>query len=338
CLTIVRDDCGASPVRIQGCESAAPSPLWVCPPGDHRVHILDNSLIQCCHGGDFCNSHLLPTRPGGCLTPGSDVRQAENTISLTVQIVAPLVAMVLVLIGFLYMMIRFHKNQLTRYSAARSVDRGDPAPPGGDYVTRQISELSSGSGVGVALLVQRTIGRDIRLIRRIGQGRFCEVWRGECRWGDVAVKIYASRDEGAWSREEGVYEAALLQHDNVVRYMGSDLVSVDGCTQYWLLLQYHGLGSLYDFLMVNIVDAAALLRFMCSAASGLTHLHTRLHGIHGKLAVAHRDLKSRNILVKDNGQCCIADFGLSILQRANGSLDIDDNVKVGTKRLAETCS
>ena len=29
----------------------------------------------------------------------------------------------------------------------------------------------------------------------------------------------------------------------------------------------------------------------------------------GKPAIAHRDLKSKNILVKNNGQCCIADLG-----------------------------
>ena len=29
----------------------------------------------------------------------------------------------------------------------------------------------------------------------------------------------------------------------------------------------------------------------------------------GKPAIAHRDLKSKNILVKRNGHCCIADLG-----------------------------
>ncbi len=29
----------------------------------------------------------------------------------------------------------------------------------------------------------------------------------------------------------------------------------------------------------------------------------------GKVAIAHRDIKSKNILVKSNLQCCIADLG-----------------------------
>ena len=32
----------------------------------------------------------------------------------------------------------------------------------------------------------------------------------------------------------------------------------------------------------------------------------------GKQAMAHRDIKSKNILVKRDGSCCIADLGLAV--------------------------
>ena len=32
----------------------------------------------------------------------------------------------------------------------------------------------------------------------------------------------------------------------------------------------------------------------------------------GKPAIAHRDIKSKNILVKNDGSCCIADLGLAV--------------------------
>ena len=32
----------------------------------------------------------------------------------------------------------------------------------------------------------------------------------------------------------------------------------------------------------------------------------------GKPAIAHRDIKSKNVLVKKNGTCCIADLGLAV--------------------------
>lgn len=53
----------------------------------------------------------------------------------------------------------------------------------------------------------------------------------------------------------------------------------------------------------------------------------------GKPAIAHRDLKSKNILVKSNGNCAIADLGLAVrYDSATDSVDIVPNNRVGTKR------
>lgn len=69
------------------------------------------------------------------------------------------------------------------------------------------------------------------------------------------------------------------------------------------------MGSLYDYLQLSMLDASACLRMALSIASGLAHLHVEIFGTQGKPAIAHRDLKSKNILVNKNGQCCIADLG-----------------------------
>ena len=53
----------------------------------------------------------------------------------------------------------------------------------------------------------------------------------------------------------------------------------------------------------------------------------------GKLSIAHRDLKSKNILVKRNGQCAIADLGLAVRHdSATDTVDIAPNNRIGTKR------
>lgn len=56
-------------------------------------------------------------------------------------------------------------------------------------------------------------------------------------------------------------------------------------------------------------------------------------GLLGKPAIAHRDLKSKNVLVKKNGTAAIADLGLAVKHDSNSnSIDIPSNYRVGTKR------
>lgn len=55
--------------------------------------------------------------------------------------------------------------------------------------------------------------------------------------------------------------------------------------------------------------------------------------IPGKPAIAHRDLKSKNILVKSNLSCVIGDLGLAVRHNvASDSVDVPSTNRVGTKR------
>lgn len=92
-------------------------------------------------------------------------------------------------------------------------------------------------------------------------------------------------------------------------FIASDMTSKNSSTQLWLVTHFHELGSLYDFLQYSSLDPESCLRMCLSVACGLVHLHTEIVSSQEKPAIAHRDLKSRNILVKRNGQCCIADLG-----------------------------
>lgn len=84
----------------------------------------------------------------------------------------------------------------------------------------------------------------------------------------------------------------------------------------------------FSFLCI----ALFLFHFSLSLPPSLfTHYHLPLPP--GKPAIAHRDLKSKNILVKKNGTCCIADLGLAVRHdSATDTIDIAPNHRVGTKR------
>ncbi|XP_037540093.1 serine/threonine-protein kinase receptor R3 [Nematolebias whitei] len=192
---------------------------------------------------------------------------------------------------------------------------------------------TSGSGTGLPYLVQRTMARQISLVECVGKGRYGEVWRGTWMGESVAVKIFSSRDEQSWFRETEIYNTVQLCHENILGFIASDMTSKNSSTQLWLVTHFHELGSLYDFLQYSSLEPEGCLRMCLSVACGLVHLHTEIVSAQEKPAIAHRDLKSRNILVKRNGQCCIADLGLAVIHsQSHDYLDVGNNPRVGTKR------
>ena len=84
-------------------------------------------------------------------------------------------------------------------------------------------------------------------------------------------------------------------------------------------------------------------KLIITALSGLLHLHTRIDtGVKysNKPSIAHRDIKSKNILVTDNLACVVADFGMAVTQNdikdmtliEESDTKIQHRIRVGTKR------
>ncbi|CAF87465.1 unnamed protein product, partial [Tetraodon nigroviridis] len=225
---------------------------------------------------------------------------------------------------------------------------------------------TSGSGSGLPLLVQRTIARTIILQESIGKGRFGEVWRGKWRGEEVAVKIFSSREERSWFREAEIYQTVMLRHENILGFIAAD--NKGECVQRDLDSAVAGVGLPRARVALRLperytVTVEGMIKLSLSTASGLAHLHMEIVGTQGekgseggrrnqgngwapvglpvkrdppsagKPAIAHRDLKSKNILVKKNGTCCIADLGLAVRHdSATDTIDIAPNHRVGTKR------
>ncbi|XP_078463841.1 activin receptor type-1-like [Lampetra fluviatilis] len=316
-------------VELKGCLPNAEQVLLTCstPASTSQV------VIECCTG-DWCNSNLTATPP-----PDDEIEVLPYSPgTLAVVIAGPLVVLVALLTAAALLCRSLHK-QRARHLHARDAERG--AADGlitsnvGDSTLADLLDHSctSGSGSGLPFLVQRTVARQITLIECVGKGRYGEVWRGQWQGENVAVKIFSSRDEKSWCRETEIYNTVLLRHENILGFIASDMTSRNSSTQLWLITHYHECGSLYDWLQRWPLEASSCLRLALSVAAGLSHLHGEIFGTHGKPAIAHRDLKSKNILVKSNGQCCIADLGLAVMHSQEWSrLDIGQNPRVGTVR------
>lgn len=279
-----------------------------------------SDMVMCC-STDYCNSRSNMSLMNVIAPTSCDV---EKYVTPAVVLVVCLTVLVISIPLWFVMRkkCRGFRRRVpgnNRRSPIELLTSGVPATP-----------MSSGSGL--TQLSQRTVAQTIRLGGLIGSGRFGQVFVGKYQSEKVAVKKFSTRDELSWCRESEVYNMVPLRHENILIFFASDMVSHDGATEFWIITQFHPHGSLYDYLNLLTVSPVIMLRMSISICRGLTYLHTAVHGVSAKPAIAHRDVKSKNVLVKDNLECCIADFDLSIIQGAVSNLKFPVSSKQGSKR------
>ncbi|XP_029405390.2 TGF-beta receptor type-1 isoform X2 [Bactrocera dorsalis] len=285
-------------------------------------------IVKCC-SDDFCNKdELLKLSFGTEFLP-------EEPLNAWVLVVIIFGATLFICLSVLLSLCFWQRRK--RNSNGRTFPPDDSVCDpilNGNTIQDIIEMTTSGSGsAGLPLLVQRSIARQIQLCHVIGKGRFGEVWRGRWRGENVAVKIFSSREECSWFREAEIYQTVMLRHENILGFIAADNKDNGTWTQLWLVTDHHENGSLFDYLTTHTVDTKTMLNMALSIATGLAHLHMDIVGTRGKPAIAHRDLKSKNILVKSNLSCAIGDLGLAVRHvEKNDSVDIPSTHRVGTKR------
>jgi len=305
------------------------------------VSLQDTFQVGCCNNYSYCNANIslaLLTIP-----------TADTNDDLLLSLVVSVPICIVVLLLLLIVLIHRQCRQVTRYqivdkpiqntvvidlSSTKSANSTGFLDDSQTTTIKEMLEMTcSGSGSGLPLLVQRSIARQVSLLELVGKGRYGEVWRGQWRGENVAVKIFSTRDEKSWFRESEIYQTVMLRHENILGFIAADNKDIGTWTQLWLVTDYCPNGSLFDYLSRCVVSPSQMVSMALSIATGLAHLHMEIIGTQGKPAIAHRDLKSRNILVKKDLTCVLADLGLCVRHKPEtDEVDIPINSKVGTKR------
>uniref|UniRef100_A0A3B5BGZ1 Serine/threonine-protein kinase receptor n=1 Tax=Stegastes partitus TaxID=144197 RepID=A0A3B5BGZ1_9TELE len=175
--------------------------------------------------------------------------------------------------------------------------------------------------------------KPLQLLEVKARGRFGHVWKAQLLSEYVAVKIFPIQDRQSWQNEYEIYNLSGMRHENLLHFIGAEKRSINMELQLWLITAYHEKGSLSDYLKANILSWSELCLIAQSMSRGLAYLHEDIPGHKDghKPAIAHRDIKSKNILLKSNLTACIADFGLALRFEA-GKSPGDTHGQVGTRR------
>ncbi|XP_042902460.1 bone morphogenetic protein receptor type-2 isoform X2 [Parasteatoda tepidariorum] len=160
------------------------------------------------------------------------------------------------------------------------------------------------------------------------RGRYGAVYRACLNDQSVAVKRFTHQNQQHFLSERAIYVLPFIEHSSIPKFIGSkEQKDEDGRTEFLLVVSFSPHGCLKDYLKENTIDWNHLRRMIESVACGLAHLHSEIKkGDKRKPCIVHRDLTSRNILVKSDGTCMLCDFGFAI--QITGSTYIHNGVEV----------
>nr|XP_055066844.1 TGF-beta receptor type-2 [Misgurnus anguillicaudatus] len=266
----------------------------------------------------------------------------NNQVVLVILVsLLPLLLLAVLVIASFYCYRIYRRRKLDQWETKKPSKRKGPKSPldcSEACAIMMDDDRSDSSSTHANNLNHNTEPLPIELDVQVGKGRFAEVYKAKLRqnpseqFETVAVKIFPYEEYASWKNEKDIFSDIDLKHENILHFLTAEERKVE--KQYWLITAYHPRGNLQEYLTHHLVSWEDLRLLGASLAQGVAHLHSD-HTPCGrpKVPIVHRDLKSSNILVKNDLTCCLCDFGLGL--RLDNSLSVDDlanSGQVGTAR------
>ncbi|KAL5133917.1 G-type lectin S-receptor-like serine/threonine-protein kinase [Glycine soja] len=172
-----------------------------------------------------------------------------------------------------------------------------------------------------------TATNNFHLANMLGKGGFGPVYKGQLDNGqEIAVKrLSKASGQGLEEFMNEVVVISKLQHRNLVRLLGCCIERDEQMLVYEFMPNKSLDSFLFDPLQRKILDWKKRFNIIEGIARGVLYLHRD-----SRLRIIHRDLKASNILLDDEMNPKISDFGLARIVRGG------DDDEANTKRVVGT--
>jgi len=153
-----------------------------------------------------------------------------------------------------------------------------------------------------------------RLLTRIGEGGMGTVWlaeRADARFERKAavkflsVALIGSGGEARFKREGAIL--GRLAHPNIAELLDA---GVSPAGQPYIVLEYVEGERIDTYCDKQKLDISSRVRLFLDVLAAVAHAHTNL--------IVHRDIKPSNVLVRNDGQVKLLDFGIAKLLEGEG--------------------